>query len=398
MLAGKLQYEDIVQLLMTYFKEPQKAIVNDYRPDLIWTAMQSGLKSKKTESDTLSKPDIKTEKKEEQPKDADSVLISEVNKLKKYIRALKKPKTEFTIFDVDEYKHENTPNNGKIGDGAQSNVYKVYQDERKYYAKKEFNSQTFTQKDIQRFLQESEILFILRHPCIVKVYGFNYGDETNSASMILSFEKNSLEDSINNKSLTNEEKSRIAVEIVLGMRFVHSKNFIHRDLKPSNILLSKNGHVRISDFGLAKDDSLKESMTKGIGTIRFMAPELLRDEDGELSYNNSVDVYAFGIILFFIVIGSYPPFNLMKIAKGEMPKMPDSMAKWVRDLINNCFCFNPDERPSFQEVFEIMKSNNFDLFADVDGGKLTQKKKTQLKIIEDRIAKIEAFEFQYQDD
>lgn len=75
----------------------------------------------------------------------------------------------------------------------------VSHDEQKYYAKKEFNVHTFTTKDFQRFLYKSEILFIHQHPCIVKVYGFNYGDEVNDTSMILSFEKSSLEDSINNK-------------------------------------------------------------------------------------------------------------------------------------------------------------------------------------------------------
>ncbi|KAK8849994.1 hypothetical protein M9Y10_018588 [Tritrichomonas musculus] len=73
---------------------------------------------------------------------------------------------------------------------------------------------------------------------------------------------------------------------------------MHRDLKPSNILLSKNKHVRISDFGL------EMSQSKGVGTMRFMAPEIFEekedddeeedDDKSETRYTNKVDVYSFG--------------------------------------------------------------------------------------------------------
>ena len=88
------------------------------------------------------------------------------------------------------------------------------------------------------------------------------------------------------------------------MRYIHSNNLIHRDLKPDNILLSHSKHVRISDFGLTKENDLTFSQSKGVGTLRFMAPELFEvDENNERiqRYNNKVDVYSFGIILIYIV-------------------------------------------------------------------------------------------------
>ncbi|WP_304523318.1 protein kinase domain-containing protein, partial [Bacteroides acidifaciens] len=66
---------------------------------------------------------------------------------------------------------------------------------------------------------------------------------------------------------------------------------------PSNILLSQNKHVRISDFGLAKEEDIETSQSKGVGTLRFMAPELVDEEDEENEqqerYTNKVDFYSF---------------------------------------------------------------------------------------------------------
>lgn len=131
-------------------------------------------------------------------------------------------------------------------------------------------------------------------------------------------------------------KCRITVELVLGMRYIHSHNFMHCDLKPSNILLSKENNVRISDFGLAKEDSLEESQSKGVGTLRFMAPELFEESENGPAYTNKIDVYLFGITLIYVVTGSYPMFSMKNVSNGIPPRLPDTIVNWVRELILSC--------------------------------------------------------------
>lgn len=95
---------------------------------------------------------------------------------------------------------------------------------------------------------ESEILYILHHPCIIRIFVFFNGDQEHAPSIILSLESQTLENAIKENKLSEELKNMITVEIVPGMRFIHKKNFMYRDLKPSNILLSQNNDVRITDF------------------------------------------------------------------------------------------------------------------------------------------------------
>ena len=194
-------------------------------------------------------------------------LKEKVKTYEKYLSSLKEKTNELTFFDQEEYEEEKV-----IGEGTTSKVKIVHKKEQEKYAKKELL--LLDHKSVQRFLCECEILFKLRHPCIIRVYGFNNGDKTHRPSIILSLEPKSLETAINNKELNEEEKNRITVELVLGMRYIHKFKIMHRDLKPLNILLSKNKHVRITDFGLAKLEELSTSQSKGIGTLRFMAPEL----------------------------------------------------------------------------------------------------------------------------
>ena len=313
--------------------------------------------------------------------------------------------SDIEFINFDDYQEES-----EIGEGATSSVKIVVKKAQAKFAKKELKEFDF--KTFQRFFKEGEILFKLRHPCIIRIYGVNYGDKSHRPSILLSLEPISLEKAINEKALTNEQKNRITVEIVLGMRYIHRRNFMHRDLKPLNILLSKNLHVRISDFGLAKEEDVSVSQSKGVGTMRFMAPELFiendeeedendgvkdEDEGGRIAYTNKVDVYSFGITLIFIVCNAYPKFNLKRALNGVAPKLPASIVGWVRELIARCLSVSPDERPSFAEIFEIMKSNNYDLF-DEKSANLTSKQKAMKDEIEKRILKIEAFEYQHRDD
>lgn len=181
-----------------------------------------------------------------------SVEGKETIELKKFLLALKEKIADLSskMVDLDDYDVESV-----IGESSLSCVKLVTKKEK--FAMKELLK--FDYKTVQRFIQESEILIQLRHPCVIHIYGVNLGGTTasvaNAPFLILAYEPTSLESAIHEKILEPRLKCRIAVEIVLGMRYIHSHNYMHRDLKPSNILLSKNMHVRISGFGLAKDES-----------------------------------------------------------------------------------------------------------------------------------------------
>ena len=180
-------------------------------------------------------------------------LEDENQRMKRYLLAMKeKTTTSLYFYELNDYETEEV-----IGQGATSSVKIVSKTAKEKYAQKELKEFTF--ETMKRFLSECEILFKLRHPCIVRVYGFNNGDDTHPPSMILSLEPTSLEQAIIDKILDEHQKNRITIELVLGMRYIHKKNFMHRDLKPKNILLSKNNHVRITDFGLAKEEDLETS-------------------------------------------------------------------------------------------------------------------------------------------
>lgn len=87
------------------------------------------------------------------------------------------------------------------------------------------------------------------------------------------------------------------------MKYIHFKKVIHRDLRSTNILIASDGIVKICDFGISK------LMTKGIGSQKFIAPEIILEED---YYDEKVDVYSFSVLVFFIMIrGLIPKIKLV---------------------------------------------------------------------------------------
>ncbi|KAK8839670.1 hypothetical protein M9Y10_032043 [Tritrichomonas musculus] len=209
-------------------------------------------------------------------------------------------------------------------------------------------------EEVKKLYAENELLNYLNHPNIIKTYGFYNGDRTRNPSILLEYCRFNLEEII--KELHDFELVGIIYEICSAMKYVHDNKIIHRDLKMSNILINLKKHVKICDFGIAKaiDLTTYTSMTHGIGTLRFIAPELLIEN---YKYNEKVDVYSFGVIMYFIVTkGEMPP---LKLSGYESVKLPETINSLSQEIIKSCWSKEPDNRPSFDEILQTIIKNNF---------------------------------------
>ncbi|OQR87430.1 protein kinase [Achlya hypogyna] len=156
-------------------------------------------------------------------------------------------------------------------------------------------------------------------------------------------------------------KAQAIQSIVRGLEYLHSFNppVIHRDLKSRNVLLDSIKGVKLSDFGESREIEDDETLTNGIGTFQWMAPEIITDN----YYSVAADVYSFGVLLSEfsthalpyadavnpVTQGRYNQHQLTAlVAKGaikptvEMTHTP----LWVRELAADCLASNPDDRPT----------------------------------------------------
>ncbi|OHT04435.1 hypothetical protein TRFO_06328 [Tritrichomonas foetus] len=270
--------------------------------------------------------------------------------------------TPMKIFSQDEI--DNLHQIQSLGRGETSEVIQVFQD--KYWALKILNPQSQIQNDtikdkdkdefdfdkMRRFVSEYEIMSQIKHPNILKTYGICYGDENHPPSIVLSYCPTNLKDCIT--ALSNEEINQIIIEICSGMSHIHQCGIIHRDLKPENILLDFNNHVQISDFGIS---TLSNDLTHtlNIGTLEYMSPEQYCEDE---HYTSKVDVYAFGLIaLYLLTRGSPPKIKLSDVIKKKRILLPSNITEFFKTMILSCLSLNPNDRPSFSELLDLLLSN-----------------------------------------
>ena len=273
----------------------------------------------------------------------------------------------------------------KLGEGKFGKVYVVVKesDDTKYACKIININGVFSGHDQMLLMRESLILHKLNHPCIVKFYGINFHSflypsrleptllteylQNGSLKKILDNEKESIADSNWNPT----KKYICLLGIVDAMRYLHEHGILHRDLKLDNILVDDNYYPRVCDFGLSRcfSESMQISMTGNIGTPLYMAPEMI---EGDTHYGPSIDVYAFAIIAYEVITRKVPfsdkngrPASFQTLIKNVLngiravftEGVPDKMIK----LISKCWSQDPQERPSFNEIYELL-ANDFTYF------------------------------------
>jgi serine/threonine protein kinase len=138
-----------------------------------------------------------------------------------------------------------------------------------------------------------------------------------------------------------------SAEILLGLGFLHKQGFVYRDLKPENILVDRDGHLRLTDFGLVKTnmDSQAATTTTFCGTPEYIAPEMLQGKP----YTKAVDWWSFGILVYEMLCG-IPPFyddnsnKMYRMVMHDPVKYPDHLSLVARDLIGRLLEKDPAKR------------------------------------------------------
>jgi len=215
----------------------------------------------------------------------------------------------------------------------------------------------------------------LRHPNICMLLG--YSTSENNPVMLSELMRCSLLDVLRagnvhgggKPALSKRRSVRYAVQLAQGMNYLHTCKppIMHRDLKPANLLVDFSGTLKVSDFGLAKlrpapsaraSDAKAAFMTGETGSYRFMAPEVFRHEE----YDESVDVYSFSMILFYMLRGMPPFLHLGGVdaavaaaIRQERPPIPRAWDEKITHLLQAAWSENPASRPSFQKALDTLR-------------------------------------------
>lgn len=229
----------------------------------------------------------------------------------------------------------------KIGAGGMADVYKAKCHRLNRMVAIKILKQEFSEdkKFVDKFRGEAQSAAGLSHPNIVNVYDVGEDDDLYYIVMEL-VEGITLKSFIERKGkLEMKEATGIAIQIAQGMEAAHTNHIIHRDIKPQNIIISREGKVKVTDFGIAKAASSNTITSNAMGSVHYISPEQAR---GGYSDEKS-DIYSLGVTLYEMLTGQVPFVgdNTVSVALSHIQEDPTP----VRTL-------NPSVTPSLDKIVQ----------------------------------------------
>uniref|UniRef100_A0A2P2I3I6 Aurora kinase n=1 Tax=Hirondellea gigas TaxID=1518452 RepID=A0A2P2I3I6_9CRUS len=243
-----------------------------------------------------------------------------------------------------------------LGKGKFGNVYLAREKNSKYIValKVLFKSQLQKACVEHQLRREIEIQAHLRHPHILRLYGYFY-DETR-VYLILEYAPQGELYKVMQKqtdSRFNEATSaKYIKQLSEALRYCHSKSVIHRDIKPENLLLNLRGDLKIADFGWSVHAPSSRRTTL-CGTLDYLPPEMVESK----AHDEKVDLWSLGVLCYEFLCGS-PPFEAetssdtyKRICKVQL-RFPSHVSASARDLITKLLRYTPSERLPLSEVLK----------------------------------------------
>ncbi len=248
----------------------------------------------------------------------------------------------------------------KIGSGGTSVVYKAVRlaDGRIVAIKIVRDGFENNKENERHFYLEAEALYKMSHRNIRRILGIGQWNE--SLYMVTEYiDGNTLKDLISSGNISMKEAVDYALQIAAGIEHAHRKDIIHRDIKPQNVIVSKDGTVKIVDFGIARMTSQTTRTMAGkdvVGSVHYISPEQAKG----VQVDHRCDIYSFGILLYELFTGKVPfeGTEAVSIAMrhvNQIPEPPQSinpkLTSGLNDIIVKCIQKDPSQR--YQSASEL---------------------------------------------
>uniref|UniRef100_A0A250Y1L6 non-specific serine/threonine protein kinase n=1 Tax=Castor canadensis TaxID=51338 RepID=A0A250Y1L6_CASCN len=235
----------------------------------------------------------------------------------------------------------------------------------RYYAMKILKKEVIVAKDeVAHTLTENRVLQNSRHPFLTALkYSFQTHDRL---CFVMEYANGGeLFFHLSRERVFSEDRARFyGAEIVSALDYLHSeKNVVYRDLKLENLMLDKDGHIKITDFGLCKE-GIKDGATMKTfcGTPEYLAPEVLEDND----YGRAVDWWGLGVVMYEMMCGRLPFYNqdhekLFELILMEDIKFPRTLSSDAKSLLSGLLIKDPNKRLGGgpDDAKEIMRHSFF---------------------------------------
>jgi len=254
------------------------------------------------------------------------------------------PKKQWSLNDFDIGK--------PLGNGKFGKVYLAREKKTHFIValKVLFKSQ-LTKAGVEHQLRrEIEIQAHLRHPNILRLYGYFY-DQTRIYLILEFAAKGELYKELQKCTYFDEKRSAKYIKsLAAALQYCHTKHVIHRDIKPENLLLDLKGELKIADFGWSVH-APNSRRTTMCGTLDYLPPEMVEGK----AHNQTVDVWSLGVLMYEFLVGS-PPFEAQghqetykKISRVDM-QFPEHVSPLARDLMTKLLVKEPSQRLALGEV------------------------------------------------